>query len=84
MDQELCVIPESVVTRIVSNVPTTEFMILGSNLIESEAEIRNLHTCHPGPNDVIVSERGVLTVIAPLQGCTPESVGERLKWTPIV
>jgi hypothetical protein len=56
----------AVVTRIVSNVPISEFKNLGSNLIKSEAETRNLHTgCHPGANDVIVGERGVLTVIAP-------------------
>jgi hypothetical protein len=75
----------AVVTRIVANVPTSEFKNPRSKLIESEAEKREVHICSdPGANEVTVGERGTPTVIAALEGCPPASVGERLKWTVIV
>jgi hypothetical protein len=67
------------------NVHTPEFHKLWSYLIKSlRLKYENSIQQHPDANAVMEHVRGVLTPIARLAGCTPESVGESPKSSLIV
>jgi hypothetical protein len=74
-----------VVTHVMINVPTTEFQKLWSSLTEYlRSEYENTIQQRRDADTVMESVRGVLNALARLSGCTPESVDENSKWTPIV